>query len=126
MFSVCFSSVDSAERRHFDLTSLSKLRTEVQSNADKILRETFRDSTFIGCVSKKNVLIQHQTKLYIINMDRIAEEFFYQTLLNEFGNCGMINLSVSRNWLYSCVHFQLSFFKIIFQRIRHCLKTWLC
>lgn len=84
---------NSAERRHFDLTSLTHLRNQVQTNSDKILRETFHDSTFIGCVNKKNALIQHQTKLYIINMDRIAEEFFYQTLLNEFGNCGVINLS---------------------------------
>ena len=66
----------------------------MQSNCDPTLRETFRLSTFVGCVSKTHSLIQYQTRLYIINMDNISEEFFYQTILNNFGNCGVISLSV--------------------------------
>ena len=109
--------IGDSERRHFDLTSLTQLRSEVQSNADPILRATFLDSTFIGCVDKKNALIQHQTKLYIINMDRIAEEFFYQTLLSEFGNCGVINLSVSWFLRFNVFSFLFSF--SIFYSLTH-------
>lgn len=83
-----------SERRHFELTSLTRLREAVKESADQVLRETFRDSIFVGCVSEKHCLIQHQTRLYIFSMERVAEEFFYQRLLDEFGNCGVINLSV--------------------------------
>lgn len=84
------------ERRNFELTSLVQLREAVKKNADEVLRETFRDSIFVGCVTEKHCLIQYQTKLYIFNMEIVAEEFFYQRLLNEFGNCGVICLSVYR------------------------------
>ena len=94
--SYCFLTFleNKIERRNFELTSLTQLREAVKQNADQVLRETFRDSIFVGCVSEKHCLIQYQTRLYIFSMERVAEEFFYQRLLEEFGNCGVICLSV--------------------------------
>lgn len=82
------------ERRNFELTSLSQLREAVKNNTDQVLRDTFKDSIFVGCVSEKHCLIQHGTRLYIFCLERVAEEFFYQRFLEEFGNCGVICLSV--------------------------------
>lgn len=81
-------------RRTFELTSLRRLREEIKEKSDPLLREMFRDSTFVGCINDKHCLIQYQTRLYIIQMQRVTEEYFYQTLLNEFGNFGTISLSV--------------------------------
>ncbi|XP_046641833.1 DNA mismatch repair protein Mlh1-like [Daphnia pulicaria] len=81
------------ERRNFELTSLSQLREAVKNNTDQVLRDTFKDSIFVGCVSEKHCLIQHGTRLYIFCLERVAEEFFYQRFLEEFGNCGVICLS---------------------------------
>ncbi|KAI9561761.1 putative MLH1 [Daphnia sinensis] len=81
------------ERRQFELTSLTQLRENVKKNTDQVLRDTFKDSIFVGCVSEKHCLIQYGTRLYIFRMERVAEEFFYQRFLDEFGNCGVICLS---------------------------------
>lgn len=83
------------ERRQFELTSLTQLREDVKKNTDQVLRDTFKDSIFVGCVSENHCLIQYGTRLYIFRMERVAEEFFYQRFLDEFGNCGVICLSVA-------------------------------
>ena len=85
---------NTTERRQFELTSLIQLREAVKNNTDQVLRDTFKDSIFVGCVSEKHCLIQHGTRLYIFCLERVAEEFFYQKFLDEFGNCGVICLSV--------------------------------
>lgn len=85
------------QRRAFDLTSLSQLRATVQQNADPVLRDTFKNSIFVGCASKEHALFQHHTRLYVFNITRVAQEFFYQTFLNDFGNLGVIRLSVIVN-----------------------------
>lgn len=91
------------ERRQFELTSLTQLREDVKKNTDQVLRDTFKDSIFVGCVSEKHCLIQYGTRLYIFHMERVAEEFFYQRFLDEFGNCGVICLSVT-NATHRCDH----------------------
>ena len=95
----------STGKRNFELTSLLQLREAVGKNSDQVLRDTFRNSTFVGCVSPKHSLIQYQTKLYVINMERVAEEFFYQHMVNEFGNFGFITLSVRRFSFFGCTCF---------------------
>lgn len=84
----------------------------IQSNFDPALRDTFHLSTFVGCVSKTHSLIQYQTRLYIINMDTISEEFFYQTILNNFGNCGVIHLSVKTHYQNAILNFYTIFLSV--------------
>ncbi|GAB5586850.1 DNA mismatch repair protein Mlh1 [Umbelopsis nana] len=81
------------ERVEVRLTSLLELRKEVKKNEHKGLSEVFADHTFVGIVDDALALIQHQTKLYLVNYSVISEELFYQLVLREFSNFGYINMS---------------------------------
>lgn len=75
------------------LTSILTLQKEFQKNYHSGLREIFQNHKFVGCVSKELALIQHQTKLYLVNTFKLSRELFYQLLLLDFGNFGAIRLS---------------------------------
>ncbi|CAE1278308.1 MLH1 [Acanthosepion pharaonis] len=68
-------------------------KKEFQKNYHSGLREIFQNHKFVGCVSKELALIQHQTKLYLVNTFKLSRELFYQLLLLDFGNFGAIRLS---------------------------------
>merc|ERR1711874_162805 len=57
------------------------------------LRDILHNHTFVGCVNRKLALIQHSTKLYLVNTCRLSEHLFYQLLISEFGNHGVLRLS---------------------------------
>ncbi|XP_051714915.1 DNA mismatch repair protein Mlh1 isoform X1 [Oryctolagus cuniculus] len=57
------------------------------------LREMLRDSSFVGCVNPQWALAQHQTKLYLLNTTKLSEELFYQILIYDFANFGVLRLS---------------------------------
>ncbi|KAI8580020.1 hypothetical protein K450DRAFT_238976 [Umbelopsis ramanniana AG] len=85
----------SADRERVDvrLNSLLDLRKEVKKNEHKGLSDIFADHTFVGVVDDALALIQHQTKLYLVNYSVISEELFYQLVLREFSNFGYINMA---------------------------------
>ncbi|GES86325.1 DNA mismatch repair protein Mlh1-like [Rhizophagus clarus] len=62
----------------------------------KGLTELLANHIFVGCVddSLTLVLVQHQTKLYMVNYNVLSEELFYQLALSEFHNFGFIHLSI--------------------------------
>ncbi|CAO3677948.1 unnamed protein product [Umbelopsis vinacea] len=86
------SSTD-RERVEVRLTSLLELRKDVKKNEHKGLSGIFADHAFVGIVDDSLALIQHQTKLYMVNYSIISEELFYQLVLREFSNFGYINMS---------------------------------
>lgn len=90
-----FIYLGSAQLRTIELSSLSQLRNAVQQNTDSVLRDTFKNSIFVGCATKDHALFQHHTRLYAFNITKVAQEFFYQILLNSFGNIGVIRISVT-------------------------------
>ena len=59
------------------------------------LRELFKHHTFVGCVNSEHAVIQHQTKLYLVNTVKLSQELFYQLAIFDFGNFGIMRLSVS-------------------------------
>ncbi|XP_074658885.1 DNA mismatch repair protein Mlh1-like [Tubulanus polymorphus] len=81
--------------RDVRLTSVKALKNKVHDEAHAELRDIFQKHTFVGCVNKQYALIQHQTKLYLANLTRLSKELFYQILLMQFGNFGVLRLSVS-------------------------------
>ncbi|XP_072029569.1 DNA mismatch repair protein Mlh1-like [Amphiura filiformis] len=79
--------------RDIKLTSILKLQQEIEDNMHEGLRELFKHHTFVGCVNAEHAVIQHQTKLYLVNTIKLSQELFHQLALFDFGNFGIMRLS---------------------------------
>ncbi|PVD30065.1 hypothetical protein C0Q70_09326 [Pomacea canaliculata] len=80
-------------RREIRLTSILSLRQEIEENSHPGLREMLREHKFVGCVTEELALVQHRTKLYLVNTHRLSKHLFYQLIMYDFGNFGMYSLS---------------------------------
>ncbi|KAK2158972.1 hypothetical protein LSH36_161g14039 [Paralvinella palmiformis] len=80
-------------RREIKLTNVLELRKQITDGTHTGLRELLQNHTFVGCVNAEYALIQHQTKLYLVNTTKLSKELFYQLLLYDFGNFGLLRLS---------------------------------
>uniref|UniRef100_A0A8D0HJK5 DNA mismatch repair protein MLH1 n=1 Tax=Sphenodon punctatus TaxID=8508 RepID=A0A8D0HJK5_SPHPU len=80
-------------RRIINLTSILTLQEEISSQAHASLQEMLRDHSFVGCVSPQWALAQYQTKLYLLSTTKLSQELFYQILIYDFGNFGVLRLS---------------------------------
>uniref|UniRef100_F6XAN3 MutL homolog 1 n=1 Tax=Callithrix jacchus TaxID=9483 RepID=F6XAN3_CALJA len=80
-------------RRIINLTSVLSLQEEINERGHEILREMLHDHSFVGCVNPQWALAQHQTKLYLLNTTKLSEELFYQILIYDFANFGVLRLS---------------------------------
>ncbi|KIJ63138.1 hypothetical protein HYDPIDRAFT_93204 [Hydnomerulius pinastri MD-312] len=71
-----------------DLNSINGLRQSVRKSMHHDLTEIIKKHTFVGIVDNQRCLslIQHATKLYLVNHAALAEEMFYQLALMQFGN----------------------------------------
>ncbi|KAN0085797.1 hypothetical protein V8E55_006931 [Tylopilus felleus] len=77
-----------------DLTSILELRNSVQKSVHHDLTEIIKKHTFVGIVDEYRCLslIQHATKLYLVNHATLAEETFYQLALMQFGSYRRLKL----------------------------------
>nr|XP_030685975.1 DNA mismatch repair protein Mlh1 isoform X2 [Globicephala melas] len=80
-------------RRIINLTSILSLQEEISERGHETLREVLRNHSFVGCVNPQWALAQHQTKLYLLNTTKLSEELFYQILIYDFANLGVLRLS---------------------------------
>uniref|UniRef100_A0AAQ6IMA4 DNA mismatch repair protein Mlh1 C-terminal domain-containing protein n=1 Tax=Anabas testudineus TaxID=64144 RepID=A0AAQ6IMA4_ANATE len=87
------TSAATAKRRVIKLTSVKELRTEITENTHKGLQEMLQNHSFVGCVNPQWTLIQHHTKLYLLNTTKLSQELFFQILIYDFGNFGVLRLS---------------------------------
>ncbi|AWP14307.1 putative DNA mismatch repair protein Mlh1 [Scophthalmus maximus] len=81
------------KRRVIKLNSIKELRAEITENTHKGLQEMLQSHSFVGCVNPQWTLIQHHTKLYLLNTTKLSQELFYQILTYDFGNFGVLRLS---------------------------------
>ncbi|KAL3972289.1 oxysterol-binding protein-related protein 1/2 [Sarotherodon galilaeus] len=81
------------KRRVIKLTSIKDLRAEITENMHKGLQEMMQNHSFVGCVNPQWSLVQHHTKLYLLNTTKLSQELFYQILIYDFGNFGVLRLS---------------------------------
>ncbi|XP_008283544.1 DNA mismatch repair protein Mlh1 isoform X2 [Stegastes partitus] len=81
------------KRRVIKLTSIKELRAEITENIHKGLQEMLQNHSFVGCVNPQWTLIQHHTKLYLLDTTKFSRELFYQILIYDFGNFGVLRLS---------------------------------
>ncbi|XP_021094345.1 DNA mismatch repair protein Mlh1 isoform X4 [Heterocephalus glaber] len=80
-------------RRIINLTSVLSLQEEINERRHETLREMLQNHSFVGCVNPQWALAQHQTKLYLLNTTKLSEELFYQILIYDFANFGVLRLS---------------------------------
>ncbi|XP_074055202.1 DNA mismatch repair protein Mlh1 isoform X2 [Macrotis lagotis] len=80
-------------RRVVKLTSVLTLQEEISERGHEALQEMLRNHSFVGCVSPQWALAQYQTKLYLLNTTKLSEELFYQILIYDFANFGVLRLS---------------------------------
>ncbi|KAF2983952.1 hypothetical protein EK904_005311 [Melospiza melodia maxima] len=80
-------------RRIINLTSVLTLQEEISSHAHAKLQEMLHEHSFVGCVSPQWALAQYQTKLYLLNTTKLSQELFYQILIYDFANFGVLRLS---------------------------------
>ncbi|XP_039995837.1 DNA mismatch repair protein Mlh1 isoform X2 [Xiphias gladius] len=81
------------KRRAIKLSSIKELRAEITENTHKGLQEMLQNHSFVGCINPQWTLIQHHTKLYLLNTTKLSQELFYQILIYDFGNFGVLRLS---------------------------------
>ncbi|KAJ7599268.1 hypothetical protein C8J56DRAFT_185991 [Mycena floridula] len=76
------------------LTSVKNLRAAVEKGKHRNLTQILSEHTFVGIVDLERSLslIQHSTKLYLVNHATFAEELFYQIALRQFGDMPKIKL----------------------------------
>ncbi|XP_067147394.1 DNA mismatch repair protein Mlh1 isoform X2 [Apteryx mantelli] len=80
-------------RRIINLTSVLTLQEEISNQVHAGLQEMLHDHSFVGCVSPQWALAQYQTKLYLLNTTKLSQELFYQILIYDFANFGVLRLS---------------------------------
>ncbi|XP_012528513.1 DNA mismatch repair protein Mlh1 isoform X2 [Monomorium pharaonis] len=80
-------------RHEVKLTSILKLRKEVEDECHEGLRNILANLTFVGCIDQTSALIQSGVNLYICNTRKLAEELFYEIMLYDFKNFGVIKFS---------------------------------
>ncbi|XP_028175172.1 DNA mismatch repair protein Mlh1 [Ostrinia furnacalis] len=81
------------ERIETKLSSVKQLRIDVENKCNTNLREILANLIFIACIDCHKSLIQHSTKLYLCDTTRLTEELFYETMLYDFQNFGLIKMS---------------------------------
>jgi len=75
------------------LTSIRSLISEMEARSHEELAEVFFNYTFVGCANANFALVQHTTKLYLMNVCSLSRELLFQIGLRRFSNFGTIRLS---------------------------------
>ena len=68
-----------------DLTSVQELCAAVERRTHQGLLEVFQHHTWVGMADEVFGVLQHSTKLYLVNVQRLSSELFYQEFLRLFG-----------------------------------------
>ncbi|WWD18950.1 hypothetical protein CI109_103406 [Kwoniella shandongensis] len=80
-----------------EFTSIQELRKVARKAANADLTEILQRHAFVGIVDRHLCLslIQHSTKLYLVNHASLADEHFYQLGLRQFGAFNRLRLEPS-------------------------------
>ncbi|KAJ1679058.1 DNA mismatch repair protein [Spiromyces aspiralis] len=74
------------------LTSILELQQELKDTQHRELTQVLNGHHFVGFIDCTRVLVQHQTKLYVVDLQDISEELFYQLVIKDFHNFGYMVL----------------------------------
>jgi DNA mismatch repair ATPase MutL len=68
------------------LTSVTELLAAVDAAKHTGLRDAFRTHTFVGCVDDTFALMQHKTRLYLVNVAAVSRPLMYEQTLRAFSH----------------------------------------
>ncbi|KMZ57672.1 hypothetical protein ZOSMA_83G00490 [Zostera marina] len=80
-------------KKSADLTSLHELLNEIDQNTHSSLLDIVKNCTYVGMADDIFALIQHDTRLYLVNVVNVSEELMYQQVLRRFAHFNAIQLS---------------------------------
>ena len=75
-----------------DLTSVQEIKQEILNSCSLECKEVLSGHTFVGLVDRELALIQHDTKLYLVNTTRLSSLLFRQMMFSQFGNIPVMRL----------------------------------
>lgn len=87
------SSSSLVQQREIKLTSVRNLRRLIEEKEHLGVKSILEEHKFVGCVNRALSLMQHLTQLYLVNIQRVSQELFYQIIIYKFGNFGYLELS---------------------------------
>lgn len=82
-----------AKKAPCQLSSVRKLLQAVDHESHAKLTEVFHQHVFVGSADDSFCLIQHKLKLYLVDVPKITEVFFYQRVLAQFSQSRAVRLS---------------------------------
>ena len=87
------SVASTSKKKVVELTSVQDLRQEVANDCSPECRAIIAGHSFVGCVDRKLALVQHSTRLYLVNTTTLTRHLFKQLLLRDFGALGALRLN---------------------------------
>ena len=87
------SVTSTSKKKVVELTSVQELRQEVANDCSPECRAIIAGHSFVGCVDRKLALVQHSTRLYLVNTTILTRHLFKQLLLRDFGALGALRLN---------------------------------
>ncbi|XWS24755.1 hypothetical protein CRYUN_Cryun27aG0011000 [Craigia yunnanensis] len=76
-----------------DLTSIQELINDIDSKCHSGLLDIVRQCTYVGMADDVFALLQHNTHLYLANVENLSKELMYQQVLRRFAHFNAIQLS---------------------------------
>ena len=73
-----------------NLYSIKELIQEFESICEESLTLILSNQVLVGIINSKSVLIQHETKLLMVDYEIASQELFYQLALRGFSNFGIL------------------------------------
>jgi DNA mismatch repair protein MLH1 len=68
-------------RKDCGLTSVRSLVAKVEDKAHEGLKELMRDHAFVGSATDTLALVQHGTRLFLVDLPQLTKEAVYQACL---------------------------------------------
>lgn len=79
-------TIKKTNRRNLKLSSIENLKEQLRHSSSILVQSIFSDHTPVGPIDASLNLIQHKTGLYLANTTKLCERFFYQLMLENFGD----------------------------------------
>eukprot|EP00963_Diacronema_lutheri_P000586 scaffold31_cov334-Pavlova_lutheri.AAC.54 len=77
-----------------ELSSVQELLSEVDRDCHRGLLEVVRSHSYVGMADGSLALVQHQTKLYLLDMETLSRDMMYQQVLRRFEHFNQIRFSI--------------------------------
>ncbi|KAJ1718623.1 DNA mismatch repair protein, partial [Coemansia erecta] len=87
-----YISAEKEPRVDVRLTSILNMRKELQRQIHPEMTQILNEHTFVGFVDDRRALIQHQTRLYMVDFCKISFHLFHHRIIFDIMNYGRLML----------------------------------